>query len=150
MLDCLLRFQASPPFLGQLSTIPNVFSGRSVSRRGLLVVGTASSWGRTGGAGCERGTDGVSLTRGEGFGVGVAAPLLSLPSLLFVFLRLVFFFEYDDSKTPFLESIFFLLFLSNRLTSKLVGSKLKVESSLWSTRSFLRSCNGEQINGISL
>lgn len=67
-------------------------------------------------------------------------PLL-LPLSLPPFLRfLVFLREYDASNTPFLESIFFLWYLFSFLTVKVVGSKLNVESSRWSSKSFLRSC----------
>lgn len=55
------------------------------------------------------------------------------------FLRLVFFLVYDDSKTPFLASIFLILCFDSFFTFIFEGSKLNVESSRWSTNSFLRS-----------
>lgn len=67
------------------------------------------------------------------------------PSSLPFFLRRVFLREYDASRTPFRASSFLRCCLLNCLTCKLAGSKLNVESSRWSIRSFRRSWNeGEE------
>lgn len=89
--------------------------------------------GGKGGGGGGGGAGGTSakLCLGDGETDRLTPPLViaSPETAPRLFLRLVFFLVYEDKRTPFLESIFLLFFLSSCLTGILDGSKLNVESS---------------------
>lgn len=109
--------------------------------------GLGGSGGGSGGGGGGEATGSAKLCLGLGvtlrLPVDASPPAPDTPPRL---LRLrVFFLVYEDNRTPFLESIFFLLHFSRALTGMFVGSKLNVESSLWSVRSFLLSWNNKYL-----
>lgn len=142
--------------LGVWRVLPKVLEGRNVSW--CFISGSCTCFG--GGSGrdsvCAFGE--LRLWRGLGLGLGVTdlfcfgddfedllssclhgeelGPFVLLPR----FLLRVFFLVYDESNTPFLASIFLSLCFVSFFTLMLEGSKLNVESSRWSTSSFLRSC----------